>query len=42
MWLSADDAGRRKIVASYFALAPASGWADITALDITGAGAVRS
>lgn len=39
IWLGSGDAGRRRIVGSYFALSPAGGWKDITALDITGAGA---
>lgn len=38
VWLASGDAGRRRIVGSYFALSPAHGWKDITALDITGAG----
>jgi len=42
MWLNSGDAGRRKIIASYFALAPASGWTDITALDITGIGTTKA
>ena len=28
-WLQADDAGRQKIVASYFVHSPAGGWEDI-------------
>ena len=39
VWLNEGDAGRRKIVGSYFALSPAGGWTDITSLDITGTGA---
>ena len=39
VWLAAGDAGRRRIVGSYFACSPPGGWTDITALDITGAGA---
>ena len=42
MWLNSGDAGRRKIVGSYFALAPAGGWADITGLDITGIGVTKA
>jgi hypothetical protein len=38
MWRDAGDAGRRKIVGSYFALAPSGGWTDLAAIDITGAG----
>jgi SAM-dependent methyltransferase len=38
MWLASGDAGRRKIVGSYFALSPAGGWTDIQGLDITGSG----
>lgn len=37
-WLAEGDAGRRKIVGSYFALSPAGGWTEITAFDITGTG----
>jgi SAM-dependent methyltransferase len=37
-WLAQGDAGRRKMVGSYFALSPRGGWADITGLDITGSG----
>lgn len=38
MWLANGDEGRRKIVASYFALSPKGGWSDIEAYDITGIG----
>lgn len=38
MWLASGDAGRRKIVGSYFALSPKGGWTDIQALDITSYG----
>ena len=38
IWLTQGDAGRRKIVGSYFALSPRGGWTDITTLDITGTG----
>ena len=31
MWLDADDAGRQKIVASYFMFAPVGGWTDVGA-----------
>ena len=41
MWLAEGDAGRRKIVGSYFALSPKGGWKEITALDITGTGAKK-
>jgi SAM-dependent methyltransferase len=37
MWLANTDAGRRHIVASYFALSPPGGWEGIEAVDITGA-----
>ena len=39
MWLAQGDAGRRKIVGSYFVLSPPGGWTDITSYDITGMGA---
>ena len=42
MWLGTGDAGRRKIVGSYFALSPPAGWSDISALDITGLGVARA